>query len=87
MEVDTVTRTVTIPDELEAALTRDTKAKAIFEGLSYSHRKEYVDWITSAKRPETRARRIDDAMRRILKKKRAVITASPAAPLRPAPEP
>ena len=51
-----------IPDDLQAALKKNRKALAIFEGFSYSHRKEYVEWITEAKRDETRARRLKTAM-------------------------
>ena len=34
------------------------KALKTFENFSYSHKKEYVDWITDAKRDETRKRRL-----------------------------
>jgi uncharacterized protein YdeI (YjbR/CyaY-like superfamily) len=34
----------------------------LFATLSYSHKKEYVDWIESAKKPETRASRIEKAI-------------------------
>src|SRR6188474_1757893 len=51
-----------IPDDLQAALKKNRKALAIFEGFSYSHRKEYIEWITEAKRDETRARRLKTAM-------------------------
>jgi uncharacterized protein YdeI (YjbR/CyaY-like superfamily) len=42
-------------------------ALSFFEGLSYSHRKEYVDWISQAKRDETRSRRIKAAVERLAK--------------------
>jgi uncharacterized protein YdeI (YjbR/CyaY-like superfamily) len=51
-----------IPDDFQAALKTNRKALATFEGFSYSHRKEYVEWITEAKRDETRARRLKTAM-------------------------
>jgi uncharacterized protein YdeI (YjbR/CyaY-like superfamily) len=47
-----------IPAELTAALRKNKKALATFEGFSYSHKKEYVDWITEAKREETRSQRL-----------------------------
>jgi hypothetical protein len=47
---------------LSAALRRSAKAKAAFDGLSPSHRREYVEWIVEAKRPETRQRRIATAI-------------------------
>lgn len=51
-------RPVRVPADLKASLSRDTRAAERFEALSPSHRREYVDWIVSAKRPETRERRI-----------------------------
>jgi len=46
------------PPDLGAALRKHTKARATWEDSSPSHRREYVEWITEAKRPETRARRV-----------------------------
>jgi uncharacterized protein YdeI (YjbR/CyaY-like superfamily) len=40
----------------------DSRARAAFDGLSYTHRKEYVRWIKQAKRDETRRRRIAKAL-------------------------
>lgn len=51
-------RELTVPRELTAALKKNKKASATFEGFSYSHKKEYVEWITEAKREETRAQRL-----------------------------
>ena len=47
-----------VPDDLSAALARNRKARATFEGFSASQRREYVEWIAGAKREETRARRL-----------------------------
>ena len=51
-------RTVEVPKDLAAALKKNRKALGTFEEFSYSHRKEYVEWITEAKRDETRAKRL-----------------------------
>ena len=51
-------RTVEVPADLAALLARNARARATFEGFSYSKRKEYVDWIVEAKREETRAKRL-----------------------------
>ncbi len=51
-------RALTVPTDLAEALDRDAEAKRIFDGLSYSHRREYVVWIEQAKRAETRAGRV-----------------------------
>ena len=58
LELDTEERTVELPEELSAALAGDAKAKAGFDGLSYTHRKEYARWIGESKKPETRERRL-----------------------------
>ena len=55
-------RTVDVPDDLTTALIRDGKAVANFDAFSYSHKKEYVDWINEAKTPGTRRRRLETAV-------------------------
>jgi hypothetical protein len=55
-------RSVKAPADLLAALAKKPKARKTFEGFAYSHRKEYVSWIEEAKRPETRARRVAQAV-------------------------
>jgi len=47
-----------VPDAFLAALRKNRKALAAFEAFSPSHRREYVEWVTEAKREETRAQRI-----------------------------
>lgn len=49
---------VSVPADLKAALAKAPRARAFYEGLAPSHRRDYVEWITAAKRPETRARRV-----------------------------
>jgi len=58
MEKDTEERTVVIPADLSTALDKNPVSRDRFDKLSYSHRKEYVEYITEAKKPETRSRRI-----------------------------
>ncbi|HEV7859505.1 MAG TPA: YdeI/OmpD-associated family protein [Pyrinomonadaceae bacterium] len=62
METDTAPRTVNLPPDLEKALGKFTHTRARFDKLSYTHRKEYVQWIEAAKRPETRARRLEKVL-------------------------
>ncbi len=50
------------PADLFTALKKNKQALAVFEGFSYSHRKEYVEWIEEAKRETTRQRRIEQAV-------------------------
>ena len=58
MELDTELRTVEVPDDLRSALTKDPAAEAAFHKLSFTHRREYVEWVEESKRPETRVRRV-----------------------------
>jgi len=51
-----------VPADLAAALKKNRKAAATFEGFSTSHRNEYVEWITEARRDETRAKRLATAL-------------------------
>lgn len=46
------------PPDLLAALAKNRKARTTFEAFAPSHRREYVEWITEARRDETRARRL-----------------------------
>ena len=53
---------VVVPADLAAALKKSPKAKAIFDGFPPGRRREYAEWITEAKREETRARRLATAV-------------------------
>ncbi len=55
--LDTAPREVELPADLEAAM--DDTARTAYDGLSYTHRKEWVRWVEEAKKPETRATRIE----------------------------
>jgi uncharacterized protein YdeI (YjbR/CyaY-like superfamily) len=55
-------REVDAPSELEQALAASSKARAAYERLSYTHRREYAEWIAGAKRQETRERRAARAL-------------------------
>ncbi len=57
VEKDDTERTVPVPPEFEKLLKKE-KVWAVFDKLSYTHKKEYVRWVTEAKREETRAGRI-----------------------------
>jgi hypothetical protein len=51
-------RPVTVPEDLAGALATDPDVEAAFAALAYSHRKEFVRWVTEAKRETTRAERV-----------------------------
>jgi uncharacterized protein YdeI (YjbR/CyaY-like superfamily) len=53
---------IEIPDYITAELTKHPKAKSTFDNFSPSHKKEYVQWITEAKREETRNKRMATMM-------------------------
>ncbi|WP_169732317.1 YdeI/OmpD-associated family protein [Cohnella thermotolerans] len=65
LEADTEERTVDVPEDLLAALEERPEALDFFTGLAYSYRKEYVNWIESAKREQTRRSRIAQAVERL----------------------
>ena len=68
VEADVEERVATVPAELKRVFKSDKEAKSAFEKLSYSHQKEYVKWIEEAKKAETRARRVEQAIQ-LLKEK------------------
>ena len=59
----------TLPPELVRAFGKDQAAKAAWEKLAPSHRREHVKAIDEAKKPETRARRIERALAMLTAKK------------------
>lgn len=62
LELDHAPRVVSVPDDLNAAINADPKAKAFFEGLSFSNKNGIVQVVEGAKAPETRLRRIEKAV-------------------------
>ena len=62
VQLDTEPRQVAVPDDLSHALGADAEAARTFEGLPYSHQRSYTDWIESAKKAETRERRVQQAV-------------------------
>jgi hypothetical protein len=72
VEPDTEPRVVEIPKELAKELKKEKEAKAFFDKLSYTHRKEYVNWINEAKREETRQNRIVKTIEMLKQGKRGV---------------
>lgn len=57
--LDAVPREVTVPDDLDRALGRDNPARAFFDALAFTHRKEWVRWVEESKKSETRNGRIE----------------------------
>ena len=69
VEEDTARREVTIPKDLKKALIENTGAMETFSRLSYSHQKEFIQWIGAAKRMETRQDRIAQTIVRLFREK------------------
>ena len=55
-------RELVVPDYFVAALKKNKTAQANFENFSYSHKKEYVEWLAGAKREDTRQKRLQTAL-------------------------
>jgi hypothetical protein len=72
VEPDLDERVIEIPKDLMKELKKDKEARAFFDKLSYTHRKEYVTWVTEAKKEETRQNRILKAVEMLKKGKRGV---------------
>ena len=58
-------KVLVVPPELENCLKKDEEAWAHWENFSYTHKKEYVEWVNDAKQDETRKRRIAQALEMI----------------------
>jgi len=71
VEPDTEPRVIEVPVELKKVFKTEKEAKALFDKLSYTHQREYVMWINEAKREETRARRVAQAIEMLKKGKKA----------------
>ena len=63
--LDEAPRTVQVPPELAAACEAEPELAARFEKLSFSRKRELADPISEAKKPETRAARVDKALARL----------------------
>ncbi len=59
LEQDLEIREVPIPNDVQKIFDKNKKAATFFERLSFTNRKEYIRWIESAKKNETRAKRLE----------------------------
>jgi len=64
---DPATKTIRLPDDFADILKKDKQASNAFNQLSFSNKKEYVEWIITAKRLETRNDRLSGSLERLLK--------------------
>ena len=63
--VDPKTKTVSLPDDFALALKKNKKQEAFFNTLSFTNKKEYIEWIVTAKREETRNTRVNESIQRL----------------------
>jgi hypothetical protein len=61
------TKEIKLPEDLAKALRKNKNETAFFESLSFTNKKEYLEWVVTAKRPETRAERISGTIERLTK--------------------
>jgi Bacteriocin-protection, YdeI or OmpD-Associated/Domain of unknown function (DUF1905) len=69
VELDTEPRMIEVPADLIQVFEADPAAKTYFDKLSYTHQREYVTWIESAKKIETRHNRITKTIEMLKQKK------------------
>ena len=62
IERDDAPREVEVPEALANALASEPDAQRVFDSLSFTHRREYAEWVAEAKKEETRARRVERAI-------------------------
>ena len=65
--VDPRTKSVTLPADLAAAFRKNKKPEVFFHTLSFTNKKEYIEWIVTAKREETRTERVRASIERLSK--------------------
>jgi uncharacterized protein YdeI (YjbR/CyaY-like superfamily) len=63
--VNPQTKEVKLPADIAAALKKNKKAAGLFDALSFTNKKEYLEWIVTAKREETRTERIKGTIDRL----------------------
>jgi hypothetical protein len=66
VESDDAPRTVAVPEDLTVALEAEPGAREAFDAASFSHRREWVEWVEEAKRAETRSRRVRGVVEQVL---------------------
>ena len=64
---DSATKTVRLPEDVATAFKKNKPAATFFESLAYSNRKEYIEWIITAKQEDTRSKRISGTIERLEK--------------------
>jgi len=68
--VNPATKEVKLPPDLAAALKKNKAVQTYFDQLAFSHKKEYIEWVVTAKKEETRIRRVENMMEKLTEKVR-----------------
>jgi Bacteriocin-protection, YdeI or OmpD-Associated len=68
--VDYANRTIEVPAALQKLLDKNKTAAAFFKSLAFSHQREYVEWIVNAKKEETKAKRLETTMEKLIAQKK-----------------
>ncbi|MET0461974.1 MAG: YdeI/OmpD-associated family protein [Chitinophagaceae bacterium] len=63
--VNPETKEIRLPEDLSAALKKNKPQATFFETLSFSNKKEYIEWVVTAKREETRKERVTGTIERL----------------------
>jgi uncharacterized protein YdeI (YjbR/CyaY-like superfamily) len=71
LEEDTEPRVIDVPGDLKNALESSPEAEIFFKSISYSHQRQWVNWIQEAKREKTRRERIARAIQMLQQGKRS----------------
>lgn len=68
--IDYSNRTIELPFELQQQFSKNQEAAVFFESLSFTNKREYVEWIASAKKEETKSRRLETTVHKLTAKKK-----------------
>ena len=68
--VDYTNRTIETPPKLQKLLEKNKTAAAFFDSLAFSHKREYVEWIVNAKKEETKTKRLETTMEKLIAQKK-----------------
>lgn len=68
LRIDLASRAVAVPADLQAALAKHPKARKAFEAMPPGHRRQFLMWCASGKRPETRRKHLDRAVDHLLER-------------------
>ncbi|MBA4509498.1 YdeI/OmpD-associated family protein [Clostridium sporogenes] len=65
LQKDEEERIIIVPEEFKVKLSNNKVANDFYESLSYSQRRKYIQWLTSAKKEETKVKRMEEAIVRL----------------------